>query len=45
VKLDTLPIKNTRPPRKNLRANDIVIYYNYINDFPKSSINYADDIL
>ena len=34
---------NRRPPRINFRATDIGIYYNYINDFPKASIAYADD--
>ena len=27
--------KMRRPPRINFRATDIVIYYNYINDFQK----------
>ena len=42
VKWNALPIK-TGVPRIHFRAIDIVIYYNYINDFPKASITYADD--
>ena len=35
--------KKMCPQRINFRATDIVIYYNYINDFPKDSITYVDD--
>ncbi len=35
--------KNRRLPRIIARAIDTVIYYNYVNDFRKASITYADD--
>ena len=36
--------KKRSPSRIHFRATDIVIYYNYINDFSKDSITYVDDI-